>query len=191
MPFKKYAQKVTYHIAQGFFCLGHERIEQASWLQTVQLQFQKIKQRQSRVFLLGNGGSASIAAHCQVDLVNMLGINALTLHESALLTCFSNDFGYEHAFALLLQKLAQPGDLLLVISSSGSSSNMMQAVESMKALGGGVLSLTGFDENNSVRQQTMEMGGLSVWLPSTHYGEVETGHQLILHTLMDEIYEQL
>ncbi len=187
MPFTQYAKKVADVITQGKFCLGSKPIEQVAWFQAAERQLQQIKARQGSVFVLGNGGSAAIAAHCQVDLINMLGVRAVSLQDSALLTCFSNDFGYEQAYGLLLQKLAQSGDLLIVISSSGSSENLVQAVQAMEALGGAVLSLTGFDEDNPVRQLNMEMGGLSLWLASAHYGEVETGHQLILHSLVDGI----
>lgn len=187
MPFTQYAQKVVDVITRGKFCLGSKPITQAAWLQAAERQLQKIKARQGSVFVLGNGGSAAIAAHCQVDLINMLGVRAVSLQDSALLTCFSNDFGYEQAYALLLQKLAQPGDLLIVISSSGGSENLVQAIQTMEALGGAVLSLTGFEEENSVRRLTMEMGGLSLWIPATHYGQVETAHQLILHTLVDGV----
>jgi D-sedoheptulose 7-phosphate isomerase len=187
MRISAYARKTVQCIEQAQWRVGVGSIDEAVWQVQADLMLTKISKQGRQVFVIGNGGSAAIASHLVVDLVNNLGLSAHTLHDCALLSCFSNDYGYEQAFALLLQKVAKQDDLLIVISSSGSSDNMVNATEAMIGLGGQVMSLTGFDEDNAVRLKTMESGGLSVWLPSDHYGYVETGHQLILHALVDGI----
>lgn len=139
------------------------------------------RERAGSVYLVGNGGSAGIASHATTDFVNVAKLRAQTVHDSSLLTCMANDYGYENAFARILAQLARPGDVLVAISSSGKSMNIRNAVESVKRIGGTVLTLSGFDRANPLRA----MGDLNVWLDSRDYGFVEIGHQFILHNIAD------
>jgi len=191
MCFTDYAQKVAEKIDQSVFCLADQAVKQSLWLQTVIQRLNQVKQQGSTLYILGNGGSAAIASHAQVDFINMLGIKANCLQDSAVLTCFSNDYGYENAYAHILKKLAQPQDLLWVISSSGNSQNLIQAAEIMLKKSCHLISLTGFKADNRLRQLTLDSGGESIWLPSCQYGEVETGHQLMIHALVDLMKDQL
>lgn len=142
----------------------------------------RVKQNNNQVFIIGNGGSASIASHAVVDFVNALSIPAFTIHDSSLLTCMTNDHGYENAFSMVLKKIAKPGDFLVAISSSGNSQNILKAHQVMLELGGECFSLSGFKDDNHLKQQ---QGG-HVWLPSESYGHVEVGHMLIMHYLIDQ-----
>lgn len=137
-----------------------------------------------RVFIVGNGGSAAVAAHACTDFLNMCKLSATTLHEPAMLTCMSNDYGYEHAFARMLRQHAGPGDMLVAISSSGKSANIRNAVAAFREAGGGhVFTLSGFAADNPLRS----LGDMNLWLDSTNYGIVEIGHQFMLHNLSDRI----
>jgi len=147
---------------------------------------QMAKTQQRQVFVVGNGGSASVASHFVVDLVNVLSIHATTLHDPALLTCMTNDHGYENAFAQVLSKVARKGDLLIAISSSGQSKNILNAADQMIALGGQVISLSGFKEDNPLTQK-----GLHAYLPKAHYGLVEVGHMLLLHYMVDRLVSEM
>lgn len=141
------------------------------------------QQRGNCIYLIGNGGSAAIVAHVQNDLVNKARVRAHVLHESSLLTCMSNDYGYENAYAHMLERFLKPQDVLIAVSSSGRSSNILKAVEVAHAHGAHSVTLSGFSPENPLRAA----GHVNVWLPSTDYGEVEVGHQLVLHYLSDAL----
>lgn len=136
-----------------------------------------------RLYLVGNGGSAGVASHAITDFLNVAKLRAMTLHEPSLLTCMSNDFGYEVAFARILATLASPGDMLIAISSSGQSANIRNAAAEMRKLGGKSVTLSGFKRDNPLRA----LGDVNVWLDSTDYGMVEIGHQFVLHNIADRI----
>jgi D-sedoheptulose 7-phosphate isomerase len=141
----------------------------------------RARSKRSGVYIIGNGGSSAIASHAITDFTNVAGIRAKTLHESSLMTCMANDYGYEHGFAKLLKTHALEGDVLIAISSSGRSKNILNAVHAMKESGGHVFTLSGFDRGNPLRKA----GDLNAWLPSHDYGLVEIGHLFILHNLAD------
>lgn len=133
------------------------------------------------VYVIGNGGSAGVASHAVIDLVNVAKLRAFTLHEPALLTCMANDYGYEQAFARILAQIAKPGDVLIAISSSGNSGNIRNAATQMTDSGGTVITFSGFADDNPLRSQ----GDINIWLDSNDYGLVEIGHQFILHNMSD------
>src|SRR3989338_8557656 len=133
------------------------------------------------VYVIGNGGSSAIASHAITDFVNVVGLRAKTLHEPSLMTCLANDYGYENGFARMVRAYASQGDVLIAISSSGRSKNILNAVQAMKDVGGHTLTLSGFDRDNPLRQS----GSLNLWLDSHDYGLVEIGHLFILHNLAD------
>ena len=140
-----------------------------------------VRERQGSVYIIGNGGSAAVAAHVTIDFVNVAKLRAYTLHDASLLTCMANDYGYENAFARLLKQLAKPGDALVAISSSGRSANIRNAAAQVTENGGTVITLSGFAADNPLRT----LGDLNVWVNSTDYGFVEIGHQFILHNVAD------
>lgn len=135
------------------------------------------------VFLVGNGGSAAVAGHIANDFVNMAGLRAITLHDTPLLTCMANDYGYENAYARILATLCRPGDMLIAISSSGNSSNITNAVAVARESDGSVLTLSGFASENRMRA----LGDLNIWVPIADYGMVEIAHLFILHNLADRL----
>lgn len=137
--------------------------------------------RGASVYLIGNGGSAAIVSHAKTDLMNVAGVKAITLLEPAIMTCLSNDYGYENVFSRQIQTLANPDDILIAVSSSGQSENILNAVRTMKNKGASVISLTGFDENNPLRK----MGDYNYWLNSSNYTLVEIAHLFVLHHMAD------
>ena len=140
---------------------------------------ESLRGRGGNLFLVGNGGSAGVVSHILTDFINVNKLNARTLHESSLLSCMSNDYGYENSFSEPLSTLAREKDLLIAVSSSGRSPNIHNAVKSVKKAGGEVITLSGFGEDNQLRS----MGDLNIWLDSTSYGLVEIGHLFYLHYL--------
>jgi D-sedoheptulose 7-phosphate isomerase len=139
------------------------------------------------LYIIGNGGSAGVAAHAVTDFFNVAKICATTLHESSLLTCMANDFGYENAVARMLAQLLNPGDMVMAISSSGNSINMRNAATVANEKGAYVVTLTGFSADNPLRS----LGHMNIWLDSDDYGFVEVGHQFILHNIADRFNEKL
>jgi D-sedoheptulose 7-phosphate isomerase len=133
------------------------------------------------VYVIGNGGSAGIASHFANDLLKALHIPSQTLYDSNLMTCLSNDLGYEHVFSFPLEKLLKPNDLLVVISSSGKSPNILNATRVAIQRNVPLITLSGFLASNPLRSQ----GSLNFWIDRSDYGLVESAHFVILHSLID------
>jgi len=162
---------------------GGKRVDLEAALVAMVGRLKALRAAGGRLYLVGNGGSAGVASHAVTDFLNVAKLRATTLHEPSLLTCMSNDFGYEVAFARVLATLASPGDALVAISSSGQSANIRNAAAEMRKLGGQVVTLSGFKRDNPLRA----LGDVNFWLDSTDYGMVEIGHQFLLHNIADRI----
>ena len=183
-PLKKHAEKLQTLVTSAEFT--DEQGESLSYSEGFENTLKLLKKSRAQkacVFLIGNGGSAAIVSHIFNDFINVGKLRAFTLHESSLVTCISNDYGYENVYSKPLKTLAQPNDLLIAVSSSGKSQNIRNAVNSMKEVGGKVITLSGFDNDNPLR----EMGGGNFWLNSRDYGLVEVGHMFFLHFLSDHL----
>jgi D-sedoheptulose 7-phosphate isomerase len=141
----------------------------------------QVRADRGTVYVIGNGGSAAIASHVVNDLVNVAKLRAITLHDSSLFSCMANDYGYEHAFSRVLGQMANPGDVLIAISSSGRSMNIRNAAAQMTDNGGVVITLSGFSRDNPLRS----LGEINIWLDSNDFGLVEVGHQFVLHNISD------
>jgi len=135
----------------------------------------------ANVYIVGNGGSSAVASHIITDFRNNAHLRAITLHESSVLTCFANDYGYEHSFVMQLEKIARAEDVLIAISSSGQSENILNSAIFMKSICAKVITLSGFDENNSLRK----LGDINYWVDSIDYGYVEIAHLFLLHHWAD------
>ena len=137
--------------------------------------------RRGVVYVVGNGGSAGIASHFSNDLMKALKIPSQTLYDSNLITCLSNDLGYENVFSYPLERLMKSEDLLVAISSSGASHNILQAVKAARQRDASVFTLSGFQATNPLRA----MGELNIWVDRCDYGLVESAHFVLLHTIVD------
>lgn len=140
-----------------------------------------IQKKNKKILMIGNGGSAGIASHQAVDYWKNGGIRALAFNDASLLTCISNDLGYENVFSAPIGQFADKDDLVVCISSSGKSKNILKAAEQAKASGCGILTLSGFGNDNPLRK----LGDLNFYVPSGSYGYVEILHLFILHTILD------
>lgn len=144
---------------------------------------EKIREANKNLYIIGNGGSAAIAGHVQNDLCKGARVRAMVFHETPLLTAFSNDISYEDAYSETLKLWAKPGDLLIAISSSGRSKNILNTVRVAKEMGGSVITLSGFSPDNPLRQ----LGDINIYVQSDEYGIVETAHATILHYITDVV----
>src|SRR3990167_1628608 len=143
------------------------------------------REKNGTIFVIGNGGSAAIASHVLIDLINMGKVRAMSMLDPATTTCISNDYGYEKIYEKQISQFARPEDLLIAISSSGNSKNIVNAATLARKLGVSIITLTGFSGNNALRQ----LGDYNFWLNSTDYGKVETGHAFLSHYLTDRLRE--
>ncbi len=143
----------------------------------------------STVFIAGNGGSASTASHLACDLAKTtLGssprekerrLKAICLSDNVpLMTAWANDEGYDCVFSEQMKNLARPGDLLIVISASGNSPNILQALQTARELGMHTLGLLGFD-GGKAKDHTEE----HLLVPSYDYGQVEGVHSVVGHMI--------
>jgi len=136
-----------------------------------------------KIILIGNGASAAIASHIATDFWKNVGIKAIAFNDASGLTCISNDFGYEHVFKKPIEMFSDPGDILIAISSSGKSENIICAVKAAKANNLKIITLSGFDKDNYLRG----MGDINFYIPSCSYGHIEVIHHSICHCLVDTI----
>jgi len=137
-----------------------------------------------KVMIFGNGGSASIASHFTVDLTKMAKKRCVNLNEANFITCFANDYGYENWVARAIEFYADEGDVLILISSSGRSENMLNAVDAGRAKKiSSIITLSGFDDKNPLRSK----GDINLWLDSHSYNYVENIHQIWLLSVVDMI----
>ena len=138
-----------------------------------------------KVIMIGNGGSAGIASHIAVDFWKNGGIRAVAFNDSSLLTCIGNDLGYDRVFSAPLEMFADKGDVLIAISSSGRSKNILNAVEAARKAAAHVITMSGFSPDNPLRKT----GNFNFYVPSDGYGCVETVHAALCHVIVDSIIE--
>lgn len=136
---------------------------------------------ENSIIFIGNGGSASIASHQAIDYLKNGGIRAFALNDSAALTCLGNDYGYPEVFSKQLQLLSRKGDMLVAISSSGRSMNILKGVEVARARNMSVVTFSGFDSDNPLRS----LGDVNFYIDSDRYGFVELSHLALIHSILD------
>ena len=134
-----------------------------------------------KVMAVGNGGSASIASHMQNDVCKAVGLRGMVFTEQPLLMALANDDGYETVFERPVELWGRPGDVLIAISSSGRSENILRAVRAATERRCTVITLSGFGPDNPLRQ----MGDLNFYVASDVYGHVENAHGAITHFMTD------
>ena len=139
------------------------------------------KKRKSQLFFIGNGGSSAIASHMTADYMKNGGMNTYSLYDNAVTTCMGNDYGYEYIFSRPMEFLIREGDLLVAISSSGNSANIINAIETARMKGADVITFTGFEANNKAKQ----LGDVNVYVPCRKYGIVEYINNLMLQQVVD------
>lgn len=142
--------------------------------------------RQRKVIFIGNGGSASVASHQAIDFWRNGKIKAIAFNDGALLTCVSNDFGYEQVFSKPIEMFAQPGDVLFAISSSGKSANILAGVHQALEMDCHVITLSAFKPNNPLRK----LGNLNFYVPTMSYGFAEIMHLCICHCIIDALIKE-
>jgi len=140
--------------------------------------------KNKKIMIFGNGGSAAIASHFSVDLTKNAKVRCFNFNESDLITCFSNDYGYEKWVEKAVSFYGDEGDVLIVISASGKSKNMIFGCEAARAKKfSSIITFTGIDKNNPVSK----LGDINFWIDSKAYNFVENIHQIWLLSIVDLI----
>lgn len=150
--------------------LGNEQLEECADL------VKSVSAENAKLIFVGNGGSAAIASHLAVDFTKAVGVRAITFNEPSLLTCFGNDFGYSRWVTEALRAYSDSNDLIVLISSSGQSQNILNAADFAKEAGLRLMTLSGFSSKNPLRVK----GQINWWVNSENYNVVEMTHHIWL-----------
>jgi D-sedoheptulose 7-phosphate isomerase len=137
----------------------------------------------NKLIFVGNGGSAAIASHMATDYSKNGDVRSMALNDTSMLTCLGNDLGYERVFAKQIELYARADDLVIAISSSGRSANILNAVKAARSAKCAVMTLSGFTADNPLRR----LGDINFYIASDRYGFVEIGHLTICHAILDFI----
>lgn len=144
---------------------------------------QEARNQERTIFFAGNGASASMASHFAADVAKNAGIRTDVFTDIALITAVANDISYDQVYAEPLRWYMKKGDILIAISSSGNSPNVVEAVKAAQSLGGKIITLSAMSTDNAIRK----LGDLNFYVPAKTYGMAETAHAAILHFWMDSI----
>ncbi len=141
----------------------------------------KTIKKKGKVYLVGNGGSSSIASHISVDLAKVAKVSSSTFNNSNLITCFANDYGYENWVVESIKSYMNKNDMIILISSSGTSKNIVNAAKYCKKNKLELITLSGFKKNNPLSK----LGKVNFYISSNQYNFIEMSHHIILVYIVD------
>ena len=145
--------------------------------------FQNTSKKGGKVILAGNGGSAAMASHVAVDITKNAGIRAITFNEYDLITTLANDYGYKNWIAKAIELYHNPKDVVVLISASGQSLNVINAAIQSKEFGLPVITFSGMSPKNPLNDK----GDINLWVDSNIYNIVEMTHHIWLLAIVDMI----
>lgn len=143
----------------------------------------KKNSKRNKIIICGNGGSSSIASHVATDITKILNKKTLTFADDNLITCYANDYGYENWTLELVKIYLEPKDLVILISSSGMSQNIVNAAKYIKTKKNILITLTGFNKKNKLKKY----GNVNVWVDSKKYNIIEMVHHIFLVAIIDSL----
>jgi len=181
MNYKKYFDSYKSSISSLLDSVNSDLIEKS-----VELINEKIKNK-NKIYIVGNGGSASIASHVSVDLAKVANVPSATFNNSNLITCFANDYGYENWVTESIKAYVSPNDLLILISSSGTSMNIVNAAKYCNDQKITLITLSGFNDSNPLNQ----LGNVNFHVNSDDYNFIEMTHHIILVSIVDIFAKKL
>ncbi len=148
--------------------------------QTIKIITKTIK-KSGKVYIVGNGGSSSIASHVSVDFAKVAKVPSATFNNANLITCFANDYGYENWVIEAIKAYMNKNDMIILISSSGTSKNIVNAAKYCKNKSIQSITLSGFKKNNPLSK----LGKVNFHINSKQYNFIEMSHHIILVYLVD------
>ena len=146
----------------------------------------QVKAAHKKIIFVGNGGSAATANHMALDYSKIGKVRAISFDDGSLLTMLGNDYGFENSFAKAIEMYGDAGDLLIALSGSGRSPNILKAVEAAKKMGIKSITLSGFQSDNPLSK----IGDINIYFNSQKYGPVEISHLIFLHWLLDYYFAE-
>lgn len=168
--YKKYSRAIIREITLDLMVLMKRTILEA-------------REKNKKMIFCGNGASNTIASHAALDFLNQTGIKTLAIDGAPFLTAAANDFGYDSVFERAINLYAEEGDIIVLISSSGNSENVIKAALKAKEKNCFVMTFTGFNHNNKLNK----LGDANFWVNSNSYNMVESIHNNWLVTICDLI----
>lgn len=135
----------------------------------------------NKIIFIGNGASNTIANHAALDYMGQTGVTTMSVNDPAILTAFANDFGYEKVFERFAKINFNEGDILVAVSSSGNSPNVVNAVNYVNSIGGKAYCFSGFDKDNELSKICKN----NFWVDNKKYNIVESVHNLWLAMICD------
>ena len=175
MDYNKYFKNYTKSINEILNNVDSDLIEKS-----VKIINKTIKQNKG-IFVIGNGGSASIASHVSVDFAKVARVRSSTFNNANLITCFANDYKYENWVTEAIKAYCDRKDLIILISSSGTSKNIVNAAKYCKKNKINLITLSGFNKNNPLSK----LGSINFYINSTNYNFIEMSHHIILVSIVD------
>lgn len=142
------------------------------------------KKNKKKVLIFGNGGSSAIAGHFAIDLIKNAKMRCLNFSDNALLSCFANDYGFDKWISNTIEIFSDKGDVIIFISSSGKSKNMLQGISKARSKKiKNLITFTGGNKNNPLSKKSF----ISLWVDSNIYNYIENIHQIWLLSIIDMI----
>lgn len=167
--------------------VGGHKVDFDQGMQSFLSLLKSIKSKDKSVWWIGNGGSLALCSHLSQDCMNKLGLKSIAFNDPSLLTCMANDFGYENVYSRPLDANASEGDLLVAISSSGNSENILNAIRTAKEKKLKIVSLSSFKPSNKIWNTETD---INIYLPSERYGHAEVGHEALIHSVIESAIGQ-
>jgi len=174
--FKGYFSKIQ----KGLDCIDYHQLDEVIDL------IEKVQKSGNKIIIVGNGGSAAIASHMMVDFTNAAKVRAINFNDPGLITCLSNDYGYENWISKALDFYADPGDIVILVSSSGQSKNMLIGANKAKSMNIAVITFSGFLGDNPLKK----LGDINFWVDSKIYNTVEMVHNIWLLAIVDYLADK-
>lgn len=184
--YKKYIDTISFGMNNSFFFHKNKNVIGKLFFKNIKNLLNVIKNNKNKIYFFGNGASAAFSNHMALDFSKNAKILARSLSDSAMLTALSNDFSYEKAMLeyLKIEGVAKD-DLVITISSSGNSPNVISVLEYCKENNIKSLALSGLKQDN----KSIALADYSIYVPMKTYGMVECIHQIFLHLILDELMD--
>ena len=147
----------------------------------------KCRNQGGKVYIVGNGGSSSMASHVSVDFAKVAGVPSDTFNNTNLITCFANDYGHDNWILEAIKAYTKEKDMLILISSSGTSKNIVNAASYCKENSIPLLTLSGFASDNPLSK----LGDINIHVESESYNFIEMSHHIILLAIVDIFAQKL
>ncbi len=181
-----YANEIINGVLKGVVSCNDKSLMNESVLELWVDKAEEVRLSDGLFFFCGNGASATIAEHLSHDCFQNADFLTETVSETSHITAIANDLSYEDVFAYRINKVMHDSDMLITISSSGNSPNIIKAIKTAKNKGAFVVTLSGMKEDNKSRQ----LGDINIYVPLPTYGLVESAHALIMHMWLDRYLDK-